>query len=293
MAKCTMELREILNRSNLTIGLQNYPVYEFTKVDYSKIYENMVDYQGHPITNLREHINNRFIKHFYFREIGLETPEMFIFKLNDVMEKKMPYYNQMFASLDQEWNPLWNMDLTETFTHEVTDNGNTGTSNTSKITNEGNENSEQNTNTQNDINSNNNTTRTPNILNEVLNTKLNTGQNGMTDTDMKNRNYMSEGEYNKDTQSGTDQTLSTGTQHDEGNSKVTNDINSNSEQNTTSSGSINSNNNRLETYTRKQEGSTAGFHAPIALKQWRDNMINVEMMILDDEDLNDLFINVF
>jgi hypothetical protein len=58
--------------------------------------------------------------------------------------------------------------------------------------------------------------------------------------------------------------------------------------NSTTNGEINSNDNKNETYTRKQFGSSAGYTFPQNLQQWRNVMINVDEQVLDS--LEDMFI---
>lgn len=49
--------------------------------------------------------------------------------------------------------------------------------------------------------------------------------------------------------------------------------------------------NTKETYTKEQNGRSAGFTIGMEVKQLRDNIINVDMMII--EELNDLFLSIY
>lgn len=49
----------------------------------------------------REWLNQRIIEHFWYREIGLETPNLFIYYLNVRMRENMPALNPLFAALDK------------------------------------------------------------------------------------------------------------------------------------------------------------------------------------------------
>lgn len=96
MAHYTMELGELMKATNFNIGLQDYPIYKNNQ-------------------DLRKQINDAIIEEFYFHEIGQEVPERFKRRLNHRMNKIMPYYNQLFKSEDVEFNPLYNIELEETF----------------------------------------------------------------------------------------------------------------------------------------------------------------------------------
>lgn len=52
-------------------------------------------------------LNAAILKHYYTREIGAETPELFQFYLNREMSEIMPYYNKLFLSETLEFNPLY------------------------------------------------------------------------------------------------------------------------------------------------------------------------------------------
>lgn len=83
-----------LIENGFDIGLKDYPIYD----------------EKH-----RQELNDKIINHYYFREIGFETAEMFKRKLNIKMKEIMPYYNQKYKSEDVEFNPLYNIELHETY----------------------------------------------------------------------------------------------------------------------------------------------------------------------------------
>lgn len=300
MSKYTMELRTLLENTNVDINMQDYPLYTFKNfipTDLGK------DLKGVPITNFRDYLNNKIYKHFYFREIGFETGHLFSFKLNTKMEEIMVYYNQLLESTDIVFNPLWNVDLTETFTHEVIDNGTTNTTSTesgtlkNKVTenreSERDENLKQNS--DNTINSNN--TKTPNISTDTINAEMNTAQNMMTADEIREHSYLSKADHNLVTNTGSE----TDTGETTENLKTTNDNTINTtednitdvDQTTTNTNGadIVNNNNRSETYTRKQEGSSAGYLFTQNIEQWRKIMVNIPSLIFND--LEELFMQIF
>ena len=54
----------------------------------------------------------KILKHFYTREIGLETVGLWKLKLDTKMNEIMPYYNQLYKTELLEFNPLYDVDLT-------------------------------------------------------------------------------------------------------------------------------------------------------------------------------------
>lgn len=84
MAKYTIEINELIAR-HFEFNLHNYPIFD---------------------ENYREVLNRKILNHYYFREIGQETPERFNFMLGAKMDEIMPYYNQLYMSTLIEYDPL-------------------------------------------------------------------------------------------------------------------------------------------------------------------------------------------
>lgn len=103
MAKYTIELGTLLE-NGFQLDLNSYPIYD---------------------EKIRDTLNQLIIDHFYFREIGYETPQLFNFALSRKMREIMPYYNQLYKSESVEFNPLYNIDITETFEQNSANSGNT------------------------------------------------------------------------------------------------------------------------------------------------------------------------
>lgn len=124
MAKYTTTIKSLID-NNFDFGLKDYPIFD---------------------EEYRPHLNDMILKHYYMAEIGFETAALFKQYLNNKMNEIMPYYNTLYklqkdllssgGAIDQ------NVNLTETYTHNVTTEG-TSESN-SNSTNE-NKNVSQNT----------------------------------------------------------------------------------------------------------------------------------------------------
>lgn len=69
----------------------------------------------------KEELFTKILRHYYTREIGLETAGLWKLKLNTRMRELLPYYNQLYKSANIEYNPLLNVDLTDTHDEDRTD----------------------------------------------------------------------------------------------------------------------------------------------------------------------------
>lgn len=59
----------------------------------------------------RNVLETKIIKHFYTREIGMETVGLWKLKLETKLNEIMPYYNKLYNSELLEFNPLYTHDL--------------------------------------------------------------------------------------------------------------------------------------------------------------------------------------
>lgn len=75
-ATFTVELGSLVE-NGFDLGLTDYPIFQ---------------------ESYRDELNAKIIEHYYFREIGQETPGLFKRFLNRRMNEVMPYYNQLYLS---------------------------------------------------------------------------------------------------------------------------------------------------------------------------------------------------
>lgn len=92
MAKYTMELRSLIK-----LG---YPIFDDSWSTF--------------VPEHKRELCEKIKKHYWFYEIGSETPERFVFGLNEQLALIMPYYNQLYASELLKIEPLYNQFLKET-----------------------------------------------------------------------------------------------------------------------------------------------------------------------------------
>lgn len=72
----------------------------------------------------KDTLADKIVDHYYFKEIGFESPAMFIhyakIQMREIMESKLP----MIYSAAIKYDPLVNVDFTETYTSNTTGNSN-------------------------------------------------------------------------------------------------------------------------------------------------------------------------
>lgn len=59
----------------------------------------------------RHLLNDKIIGHYYFNEIGFETAAQFAWYMRQKLLEIMPYYNQLYESLDKVKEPFTDMDV--------------------------------------------------------------------------------------------------------------------------------------------------------------------------------------
>ena len=82
MADYTLTLGNLIDRGfntdeKLHLSAQYYPIFD---------------------ENYRAKLNGKIVAHYALREIGSETPQMFVFYLGRTMREQMDYFNQLYLS---------------------------------------------------------------------------------------------------------------------------------------------------------------------------------------------------
>lgn len=78
-------------------GLSDYPIYD----------------EDHRAT-----LNNLILTHYYTYKLAWETPALQKMMTDNFMQIIMPYYNELYETKAKEINPLFNIDIKESFTGE-------------------------------------------------------------------------------------------------------------------------------------------------------------------------------
>ena len=115
-------------RNAIDTAMSEYPLYE-TDESLTRTYGTAYK------VPTRSELNEKILNHYRYQEIGQETFGRWLFELKTALNEIMPYYNQLFYSADQDFNPIYNVDYRKTImgsqnaTSNTTSTGNDSTTN--------------------------------------------------------------------------------------------------------------------------------------------------------------------
>lgn len=120
MSKYTTELRFIVQNTSLEEVEAWFKDYELS--DYLTAQEiAIINDRG---TWTKDKLASLIVQHYWMREIGLETVELFKHQakvaMSEIMEEKAP----LIYSASLQYDPLVNVDFTETYTENTSQDGN-------------------------------------------------------------------------------------------------------------------------------------------------------------------------
>ena len=113
----------------ITEAMSDYPLYQ-TDPDKVNVYGTAYT------VPTREELNAKILNHYRFQEIGQETVGRWLFELKTALHEIMPYYNQLFYSADQDFNPIYNVDYKKSIIGSQNASSNTTSTGTDSTTNE-------------------------------------------------------------------------------------------------------------------------------------------------------------
>lgn len=207
--------------------------------------------------NYRLALEKKILKHYYTREIGLETYGLWQLKLDTKMNEIMPYFNQRYKSATIEFNPLYDFEVTRTHELKKDETGNSSSTGTNKGTA-----TDTTESTQQDIN---NSKRT-NAFSETPQGSLENVENGT---------YLTTGEVDR-------------TEVDNQTSVSSN--NNRTADSLTTSNSVNTINS-TEDYVERVNGKQGASSYSKLLEEYRQTFLNIDMEVIDS--LSDLFMNLW
>lgn len=207
----------------------------------------------------REELNKKILDYYKYREIGFETVGRFLDELEISLNEIMPYYNQLFFSADQDYNIIYNVDYKRTIDRDLS--GNTTSSSTGETTSNSND--------------SNTTSTTTNLYNKNVESDTPQSQLGITNKQIDSVDYANKVTWNKDTteQSGT----STGTATTTADSTAT------------GTGT----NKEIESTLETTKGNFGVVSAQDLIKKYRELIINIEQMIINDPRITELFMLIY
>ena len=268
MSKYTTELRYLIE-NNFDIGLKDYPIFD---------------------ENYREPLNRKIINHYYFREIGMETAELFKRYLNNTMREIMPYYNQLYKSELLEFNPFYNVDKTVTAdknNNSVSDFvGNISGKNTQTTDTENTQTNNGKQQTTTAATSTGESVGNSTTTNKNKNVSSDTPQGFLSINSIDNETYASAAEMgnaesinnSKATSNNAENGITDQTTVDE--TKATGNSKSNATTETDTANKTTSND--FENYISHVIGKSEGETYSEMLMKFRETFLNIDMMIIDE-----------
>lgn len=247
--KTTVELRELIE--------SGIDIWDF---DYPSFYEG----------SEKQTFEQKVIDHYYFRQIGQETPARWLHYFRARIREIMPYYKQLYDTvqvMDALEDPFGNLDVTETFEQKTSDSSETTSTGSTSATSTGT--SEVANNSQDNAK----------IEREDTSTRKfsNTPQGSISNMD----NYLTEATV--------DLVDSSQTENKTGNSTTngTNNSSDEAESSATSSGSSSG----TVTHTLHRKGNQGVNTYAHDMKEFREILLNIDLMIINE--LNDLFLKIY
>ena len=257
----------------------------------------------------RKILCEKILRSYYTREICAETVGLWQLWLDSTLCEIMPMYNQLYKTTIYEFNPLYNTDMTTTFTKTVTGNDSkttTGENNkwndvsnynkdtktddyTVKDSSKTDSTSKGNTNSES---SNNDTFAETNKFNDTPQGGIKgiESENYLTDIRMISRTGTTTNSSDENSTSSlngtyTNENLNKGTTVNEGTNR------SNTSERGTTNASETGTSETTETWTEKVMGKNNSENYGQLLVEFRKSIINIDKMIIDE--LKPLFIQLW
>lgn len=237
----------------------------------------------------RQILEYKILLHYYTQEIGFETVGLWKLNLRRKLNEIMPYYNELYKSALLEFNPLYNVDLTRQYsktgegtqdtTGETTGTGETEGTDTNVIDQTG------TTKGTNNRTGNNTVSGTKNQTNKHSDTP----QGALTG--LSSDKYMSAADINTDVTSQETETTDTETNESTSTGKQTADRTTTANSTTKSTEKKNAVSNSIESYIETVRGKDGGESMSSLIKQFRETLLNIDMLIIDD--IAELFMNIW
>lgn len=229
----------------------------------------------------RNVLETKILKHYYTREIGLETYGLWKLKLDTKLNEIMPFYNQLYKSALLEFNPLYEVDYSKTGNRDAS-----GTrDNTENNSESYDESIEYNESRDESTTNSNEGTLTKGTTTTTTNYYSDTPQGAISN--VIDGTYLTNATYNVVGNTGSDNNSNSGNIDSDGSS------NSKNEKDGSRRGSKSSNSNLTDTesYLENVRGKMSSKSYSALLMEYRETFINIDMMLI--EELSDLFFGLW
>lgn len=267
MSKYTTEVRYICEQLS---GLKE------STDDYKTVIENartkVFDFDF-PIykESYRSVLETKILKHYYTREIGLETVGLWKLHLDRKLNEIMPYYNQLYENADFKFNPFHDVDVTV-----EKDIGRTHTDNTDRDLTR----STDSTSVTTGTNSTDGTGTSHTDTGE-WNMYSDTPQGSIVRIDVENNNYLTNATHDTIDTDGSTTSSVDGEYADNNETDVDETVAENVDQSGTST----------EDYLEHIFGKRGGMTYSKMWLEYREALINIDLMVINE--LADLFMNLW
>lgn len=259
--------------------------------------------------NYRNVLEKKILKHYYTREIGLETVGLWKLKLNTKLNEIMPYYNKLYNSELLEFNPFYNINRTTKSDRNFKGNENKSGTLTENVKNKG---------TNDYTNTTNRTVTSVEALGEknkqtydVTDSGSNSKQSNSKDrysdtpqgslTNIENNAYLTNARIIDNQESGTDTNKKTGSTLDEKSGENTTNttlVNTDTMKQATTNDTDKTNNtidekiiNNLDDYLENVSGKEGTETYSEMLIKYRNTFLNIDMQVISD--LEELFMQIW
>ena len=251
-AKYTEVLDNLLRNeeasTEIAKAMSTYPLYQ---TDPNKTKEYGTAYT----IPTRQELNNKILNYYRFREIGQETFGRWLFELETALNEIMPYYNQLFYSADQDFNPIYNVDyIRDTQRHRSDTNIESQSSSTNSSTS--------------GTDSSSSTDYTKSVTSDTPQNQL-----SITNENIDTVDYASEASWGKNSNSTSGNSSTTGASS----TNASNSVIGNEKEGT------------IET-TKGNFGVTS---AQDLIIKYRETLLNIEQLIINDKRIQELFMLIY
>lgn len=126
MAKYTIELRkicDIIGRDNVEAYFTDWDLSDYLTTDEIEVINNRGVFS-------KEKLASQIVDTYFMREIGEETPALFKLRAKNKMCLLMEEYAPLIYSASIKYDPLVNVDVTESYSRQVNDAGSAVSSST-------------------------------------------------------------------------------------------------------------------------------------------------------------------
>lgn len=228
----------------------------------------------------------KILRHYFNCEIGLETVALWKFYMEMRLCEIMPYFNQLYATVDKQFDYLLDVDVTEDFTGNELKQENikfkSNESNDTDTTNDTTFTGSTTTDTTRDENLTTTTTGSP---------TSHTMHNDFPQAPIQTKDYATYEDY---TQNTLNENINSDTSLTDNVDVKTNDATKNivtTNQDVDYSSTNDLTGNRDNTHKLTRKGLNGGKSYSQLLLEYRQTLINIDMMVI--ESLSDLFMTVY